>query len=290
MSAFTYYGGKTLYAAEIADVLEREVAAARAAGRRVTRYVEPFCGWCSVTAEVASRGALGVREHVASDNNQSVVALWRALSRGRFRLPDKPVTREDWVRLRDSKPSALKGFVGVVWSFNGRFFNSYRPPLHPDASRLLDRGRRVRGVTFAARSFDDPEYLRARGCVFYMDPPYQTRKNSYVRDGTGTKGYGVVIKTFDHARFWDVARALAAHNVVVVSEYTAPPDWRCVAVLGKRGHRGNSNLNCVNDEAERLFVHDPRRRPPAPPAAPAAAPPRPTPKERPTPKPKPKKG
>jgi DNA adenine methylase len=258
MSAFTYYGGKTWYAKDIAAVIERECE-----GRRVDRYIEPFCGWCAVAAQLRANGRLRPREFVASDYNKSVVLLWQGLTRGTWAVPARVLSRAEWQRLRAGPASALKAFAGIVYSFNGRYFSSYRPPMRADSRRLHDRAALLKGVRFACRKFDCEDYLAARGCAFYLDPPYKSRVMEYVQDGAGD-GAGVAKPPpFDHAHFWDVARKLAKHNVVVVSEYSAPRDWRCVAVLPKRGQQKTQNVNCVSPHPEKLFVLGPAAGPAA---------------------------
>lgn len=72
MSAFSYYGGKVLYAKDIASVIEKHCA-----GARVDKYIEPFCGWCSVMAQVVANGKLPAKAFVASDLNSSIVKFWQ---------------------------------------------------------------------------------------------------------------------------------------------------------------------------------------------------------------------
>ena len=261
--ALSYYGGKTLYANDIAAAIE-EICK----GRRPRRYIEPFCGWCSVVSQLRANGRLKVDEFVASDYNKSIVSMWRGLSRRTWKPPDRVITKEEWERLRDARPSALKGFVGVVYSFNGRYFNWYRAPPHTRAERLQKRADALAGVTFLHRKFDDPEYLAARGCIFYLAPPYQqtvSRVLHYRHDGTGGK---LSTTPFDHDHFWNVAKGLARHNIVIVSEYQAPPGWTCVRTLPKKGMAANADVNSVNPSLEKLFMFGPQtRRPPQAPAA-----------------------
>lgn len=251
MSAFTYYGGKAMYAKDIAEVIERQCE-----GKRVDKYVEPFCGWCSVMARLISNGKLQAKQFVASDYNKSLVMMWKGLSRGTWKVPTRAITKKEWLQLKDAPPSALKAFAGVVYSFNGRYFSWYRVPLRPDSQRLHQRGDILAPVRFAHKKYDDKDYLAMRGCVFYLDPPYQARAFEYKHD-TGKAG-DIKTPTFDHARFWEVARQLAKNNVVIVSEYAAPRDWKCVAVIGKRGHKEFANVNCVSPNPEKLFMWAPR--------------------------------
>ena len=79
-------------------------------------------------------------------------------------------------------------------------------------------------------------------CLVYCDPPYEGT--------TGYKGAGV----FDHSAFWETMREWSRDNIVLVSEYTAPPDFVSVAECPKQsclagGHRQTARV-------ERLFAHE----------------------------------
>ena len=265
--ALSYYGGKTLYAKDIAACIEEACK-----GRRIRKYIEPFCGWCSVVSQLRANGNLRAQDFVASDYNKSIVHMWRGLSRHSWKIPDRVITKHEWEQLRDARPSALKGFVGVVYSFNGRYFNWYRQLPRAGAGRLQERADALAGVAFLHRRYDDPDYLEAKGCAFYLDPPYKqtlTRVLHYRHDGTGGK---LSTTPFDHDRFWEVAKRLSKHNVVVVSEYQAPPGWRCVRTLQKKGTAVNAEVNSVNPSLEKLFMFGkPERSAPAAKAAPPPA-------------------
>jgi DNA adenine methylase len=78
----------------------------------------------------------------------------------------------------------------------------------------------------------------------YCDPPYQHT--------TGYRGTA----PFDHAAFWETVRDWSRDNVVLVSEYTAPPDFICLTHTPKPsclagGHKQTPRV-------ERLFVHESR--------------------------------
>lgn len=244
-----------MYSGDIAAFIEKMCE-----GRRINKYIEPFCGWCSVIARVVGNGKLGAKEFVASDYNMCIVQMWRGLSQGTWQVPKRVISKQEWEKLRDAPPSPLKAFAGVVYSYNGRYFNSYRAPHHLNTHGLQERANLLKQVRFSHKKYDHPDYLQAKGCVFYLDPPYQSRAFEYRRD---TNKGEIVTPTFDHARFWDVARRLAKHNVVIVSEYQAPRDWRCVATLAKRSVK--TKKNCVDERPEKLFMH----RGPAPPRKPS---------------------
>lgn len=246
MGAFAYYGGKSLYAKHIAAFIESACE-----GKRVSRYIEPFCGWCAVASRLSVNNRLRVQEMMASDYNKSVVALWQGLSRGTFAVPTRVISKTEYFALKDGPPSALKAFAGICYSFNGKYYTGgYRTPVYKDSHRLQLRADTLKKVKFRHRRFDDTRYLGERGCVFYLDPPYRSRHADYPSDGTK----GIQKEDFDTAAFWEVARRLAQHNVVIVSEYQAPKGWKCVLNLGKKGPSVNKKFNTVSAYPEKLFM------------------------------------
>jgi len=82
-----------------------------------------------------------------------------------------------------------------------------------------------------------------------LDPPY-----------AGTLGYHGT--TFDRAVFWDAARAWSHTAVVLVSEYSAPRDWQCIAERCKASTLAGAHR--ASARVERLFAHESwlRRLPP----------------------------
>ena len=112
---------------------------------------------------------------------------------------------------------------------------------HMRLERIRNFHKQMDGATdktlFSAKSYEDVQI--PDNALVYCDPPYIN---------TATKGYGEY--TFDHARFYDWARAQKA--LVVVSEYTMPDDfipiWRkkkSITICG----------GCKKKEVESLFVH-----------------------------------
>ena len=235
-----YYGGKIQLADRIAEALERI-----AGGRTYSAYIEPFCGMCSVMHALRARGVLKARTWIASDAHDCVIAFWKRLAHTSW-VPPLWVDRPTYDRLRASaRPSALRAYAGFFWSFNGRFFQGYttdsQKPTPEGVAALKAKGRVLRDVRF--ESADYRSYAGRRGCFVYLDPPYKTRTSDFVASDLSRMG-------FDHAEFWDFARRLSAHNVVVVSEYTAPRDFKCVATVGTTTGRAQRR--------EKLFMYSPK--------------------------------
>lgn len=77
--------------------------------------------------------------------------------------------------------------------------------------------------------------------LVYCDPPYENQKQiSRIK--------------FDHTEFWDTMRQWAKSNTVVISEYYAPDDFRCVLEMPTKTDIRNSSGRL--SRIERLFQID----------------------------------
>jgi DNA adenine methylase len=89
--------------------------------------------------------------------------------------------------------------------------------------------------------FGNKDYRKVKlsGYLIYCDPPYNDTTK------VGSK------KTFDSEEFWDTVREWSKDNVVIVSEYNAPKDFKCV---WKRDTQISISLNNKKRSVEKLFM------------------------------------
>lgn len=184
--------------------------------RRV--YLEPFVGICGMMQAI--RGG----ERIASDDNESLIMMWQGFQSGTFN-PPVCVSREVYKQLKvERESSALKGYVGIAFSHMGQWYGSYhavnnrenlkgkfRPETGPSTYRHILH--RVHDVEFHAGSYE--MWDDAKDCLIYCDPPYK---------GTATNCYH--INDFDHDNFWKWCTKMSQKNRVLVSEMSAPEDWK----------------------------------------------------------------
>lgn len=211
-----YLGGKARMAVKIARFVKS------AAGDREL-YVEPFVGG---GYSFAANAPL-FRTSIAADAMPDVALLWQAVAAGW--VPPSTLTEDEYRALRHAEPSALRAFAGFGCSFGGKWFAGYSRPR--PGTRYWDQGagEAARGIerkraAFAGASailhadYADLTPLIGPGAVVYADPPY-----------AGTTSYAGA-PAWDAERWWNTARAWRETGaLVLVSEYSAPPDWRPVA-------------------------------------------------------------
>lgn len=200
-----------------------------------THYIEPMVGGASVACQMVPHF-----EHARlGDNHVDLILMWQAVMSGW--LPPESVDRDTYNELRAAEPSALRGFVGYVCSYGGKWFGGYMAPTGPrplvpggenpaaQGVRSLQRKMpKLRGAWFTCCDYRD--WAPEPGSVIYLDPPY-----GGVQHHRG--------EAFDIDRLWQTARTWADRGVsVFVSEYKGAsgfePIWEGKTPRKIEGNRG----------------------------------------------------
>ena len=260
-----YHGGKQRTGLRIAKAIADET------GEIVddTDFVlkgscEPFCGMLGVYRHIPAlfededlvrRGF----RYKAGDANRSVVAMWKAVQRG-WKPPVKTSEAEFERLRRDGKHRAKKGFIGHQYSFGGQYFQGFvgkyskhgspgkraekRPVKNAGAvKRVLEVGEDIAEAKVMFSGGPYTQFSKLRGYVIYCDPPYAKFSKYYGDDRKRIP--------FDHNAFWDWCRRMSEHNIVFVSEYSAPRDFKNVL----RQRNSSATKGKRNSKRERVFIH-----------------------------------
>jgi DNA adenine methylase len=211
-----YVGGKSKIAANIAKVILENTS-----NRSV--YYEPFVGGGGMLPYMVPHFS---RSEI-SDISEDLVLMWQGLRQGWKPTIPFVISEEQYVSLKNEKPSALRGLVGFGGSFGGKWFGGYargrnahgQPRNHQEESAMnvlsIISQLQHCAVEFYRRSYSDIEPVA--GDVVYCDPPY-----------AGTEEYKAV-GVFDKDKFWTKMEEWSNKGVkVYVSEYNAPSHWHCI--------------------------------------------------------------
>ena len=227
----SYHGGKQRIGKSLADCMNMYI---KKIGFQIGGYCEPFCGMLGVYNHATNLFGEKIT-YKAGDLNRSVISMWKSAQKG-WVPPTKRLPKDEYMALKLSPPSALKGFVGHSHSFRALFFGSYF--THPD-SKILHNSRRVhemaqkmKKVRFRAGDYN--QYTNLAGYAIYCDPPYQDTQQRYYKN-EGRENVGFV-----SSEFWDWCRQMSNDNVVFVSEYSAPKDFK------KIWEKGNERLYVIH--------------------------------------------
>ena len=208
-----YMGSKARHAKEILNVIFSEVNRV-SAGR--TSWVEPFVGGANMIDKVPK----GLRRY-GNDINSDLIALFQGVQDGSYIPPDEVLEQEyKEARHGDVRP-AHRAFVGIGCSYSGKWFGGYArgntnngdPRNYCLESKKNLLAQDIEGVVFTSGDYQKMEI--PPNSIIYCDPPY-----------VGTTKYK---DDFDHESFWRWCKEQNQKgHLVFVSEYTAPPDWKCI--------------------------------------------------------------
>ncbi|MBP5456191.1 MAG: DNA adenine methylase [Paludibacteraceae bacterium] len=217
-------------------------------------FVDMFCGGCSVISNVPV-----TYRRIANDKNKYLISMWKSLTDGRHRMPPMRLERDFYADVRDSYnksddrySDAMKGWVGFMGSYNGRFFDggySGHDVVGKNGKSRDYIGENIRNTLSQIQSLKDVEFVCGDySCLdlptkslIYCDIPYK-----------GTKQYSTSAN-FDYERFYDwcVDMVQTGHKVFI-SEYNMPEDkFECVwqKQITNAMHQTNTKK-----PTERLFI------------------------------------
>lgn len=226
-----YLGGKSKIRKQISAFLE-------SVRKPDQTYFEPFVGGAWVLQEMTGK-------RIASDGNKALIAMYKALQTGW--IPPTFVSEEEYQQVRKANNPAdpMTIFCGIGCSFAGKLWGGYARSegktcyAQTSKNSLLKQLPLIKDVDFQYGLFHEhnPENM-----LVYCDPPYE-----------GTTQYGA-FKSFDHTFFWNTMREWSKKNTVIISEYKAPEDFKCVAEFNSQMGMTTGKERPVR--VERLFVYN----------------------------------
>ena len=134
------------------------------------------------------------------------------------------------------------GLVGFLASYNGRFFDGGFAKSTDKRDYYQEKLRNLLSQNLSDIQFmiNDYHYFESyKNCLFYCDPPY-----------ANTKQYNNRIY-FNSNEFFDFARKLSQHNIVLISEQSAPNDFECI---WKQDVKRQIDASNKFDVCEKLFI------------------------------------
>lgn len=247
-----YHGGKQRIGLEIAEnihllstILEDH------SNFKIKGYCEPFCGMLGVYKHIPELfdDHKPKLKYKAGDVNESVIKMWQAAQKGW--KPPNTSSESEYNRLKNSKDSAIRGYIGHQYSFGGQFFNGYAPKYKKTTNSskasqsVIDISKSLKDVQFSFGSYT--QYSKLKGYIIYCDPPYDNTVSRYYKNASGDK------LIFDSEEFWDWCRSMSRNNIIFISNYNAPRDFKMIM---ESSHKLTGISAGENDKKriEKLFV------------------------------------
>lgn len=232
-----YMGSKARIAKDISPIINKLIK-----DNGITTYIEPFVGGCNMIEHIECEFKYGY------DNNVYLIEFWKALQRGWNPL-GYPMTKEKYQNIKSNMggyPMHIVALAGFCATYNAKWFggyagtvktkiNTYRNYYDEAVRNVLKQVERINNVRFYC---DDYLNIKdTKGALIYCDPPYE-----------GTTGYK---DNFDHQAYWEWVRKMSKNNIVICSEYSAPPDFECI---WSKELTTTLDKNSRNKSVEKLFV------------------------------------
>ena len=231
-----YMGSKRRLASDIAPIINKLIKE-----NNIQTYIEPFVGGANMIEHI------NCNEKIGSDSNEYLIDMWQNLQDGW--QPPKKLTRETYYDVKANKDEYGKAFVAITAfcaSYNAVWFGSYAGIVTTKAGiirnyydesirNILKQIIRLNNVQFI--NTDYKSYAGTEGAVIYCDPPYA--KQSGYKD------------EFNHEEFWEWAREISKNNIVLISEYNAPKDFKCIY---QKELTTTLDKNSRSKDIEKLYV------------------------------------
>lgn len=211
----------------------------KAKERNIATWVEPFVGGGNMIDKVPDSFT-----RIGYDLNPHTICAMIDIRDNPEQLPDS-LTEDCYKILIGSAPESVSSWVRIACSYGGIFESKLaadktgKRNYAAEAKRnALKQSPLIQGVEFICDSYENLDF---ENCLIYCDPPHQD-----------TSGY----KTgdFDHDKFFDWCRNQAKKNLVFVSEYNAPNDFKEVWRGEIKTNFASARAKATHNAIEKLFL------------------------------------
>ena len=230
-----YMGSKRRIAKHILPIMLEKVKE-----NNITTWVEPFVGGANMIDKVPSNF-----KRIGYDINDHVI---QAL----IDIRDRPNELFDSFskQLRDfhkkDKAKILYSHACIVTSFGADLNGGYAREKGSDDTTFCGYGKRnaikqsplIQDVEFICDSYENLDF---DNCLIYCDPPYK-----------GTAKYKT--EEFNHEKFYEWCRRQSKKNVLFISEYNMPSDFKEVWKGEIKTNFASTRKKATHNATEKLFT------------------------------------
>lgn len=220
-------GSKSRIAKFIVPIIQQYID-----NNKITKYVEPFVGGANVIDKIKCDIKFGY------DKNKYLIALLKRVQSGEelYESVSKDLYNKARTAFNNGDTSEFEdweiGNIGFIASFNGRWFDGgyaktgyektkngqrLRNYYNEAKNNIVNQTDNIKNVIFNCCDYKNCiDLSNDKNMLIYCDPPYK-----------GTKQYANA-HDFNYEEFWETIRKWSIHNIVLVSEQSAPDDFKCI--------------------------------------------------------------
>jgi DNA adenine methylase len=227
-----YVGGKSKCYSHIIDILNKPIYNDKT-------YLEPFVGMGHILKRVQNK-----KRYLASDINENLYYLLKGIQN---KEKINCISKTKYQILKNqNEPSFEKSLAAFTYSYNGKEFGGYTK-----TDKNLTRNYPEERIRYYTTLQENDTFMKTKlkNCAYnkwkpsnfliYCDPPY-----------INTTDYST---NFDHDLFWETMRQWSKKNIVFISEYTAPKDFKVVSKGEK--YMSLSGSGSSSKRTEKLFQY-----------------------------------
>ena len=233
-----YMGSKNRIAKDISKIINEIIVE-----NNIETYIEPFVGGANMIQHINCNNKIGI------DNNEYLIAMWNAIISDW--IPPNEISKTSYNEIKDNKDGFKKELVAIAGfcsTYNAKWFGGYagrvttkigtvRDYYDESIRNILKQKEYLKDVKFICGDYKKIHGLK--DILIYCDPPYEN-----------TTGYGYD-KGFNHDEFWEWVRIMSKDNIVLVSEYNAPDDFK---VIFEKTLTTTLDKNSRKRDTEMLFI------------------------------------
>ena len=211
----------------------------------VNTYIEPFVGGANIIDKIKCKHRFG------SDNHKYLIAFLKALSNGYE--PPLDISEEEYKYIKSHQSEfsdEFLGYVGFQLSYGAKWFDTFRRDkqgkrnyAHEAYRNVMKQAPNLKGIKFNCCDFRAIN-KNIKDVIIYCDPPYKDVSKYSTGD-------------FPYDEFYDWCREMSKSNIVLVSEYNMPKDFKCIwekecKCLLYSNKQSNDDKN---NRIEKLFIY-----------------------------------
>lgn len=211
----------------------------------IENYIEPFVGGANMIDKIICKNKYGF------DSHKYLIALLKQTQIDTSIFPND-ISESLYKDVKENMGNKYEDwFIGLTGfcSFGGKWFGGYprgfkndkvtpRNITNETIRNLVKQSENLKDIIFDCRDFRDIDLSKFNNSVFYCDPPYRdTTKYS-----TGN---------FPYEEFYEWCRRVSKNNIVLISEYYMPEDFKCI---WSKDVKCGLDQKVVTDRTEKLFV------------------------------------
>ena len=232
-----YMGSKKRLSKELVPIIQNYIT------ENTVGYIEPFVGGANIIDKIKCDNRYGF------DSHKQLIELFIKLQNDIDGIPNE-IPYEEYMEVKNNKENYedwYLGLVGFLGSFGAKYFGGYARHNKDDFTEQIQRGSiknlkkqydDLKDVKFECKDFREIKDIK--GYVIYCDPPYK-----------GATKYST--KEFPYDEFYNWCREMSKDNVVLISEYNMPEDFKCIWQKDNKINFDSNRTN-ANSKIEKLFI------------------------------------